>query len=226
MAENACAVGVVVRDIICSSLPMPPNRGSVFEKVGAAMSMPNQPGDMYGMPPQGVPPQGVPPQGAPPQGMPPQGVPSYGGYPPQGPPAGYPPQGPPPGYPPQAPPPGYPGQPQPGYAGQPQAYGAYGADPSAPFGRDPLTGEPLSDKSAITAGLLQFFLGAFGVGRFYIGSTNIGAIQLGLTIVGILTSILFVGLFLVAGVGIWALVDSVMMFTRSVPDKYGRKLRS
>ncbi|MCV7065130.1 TM2 domain-containing protein [Mycolicibacterium farcinogenes] len=143
-----------------------------------------------------------------------------------GPPAGYPPQGPPQGYPPQAPPPGYPGQPQPGYAGQPQAYGAYGADPSAPFGRDPLTGEPLSDKSAITAGLLQFFLGAFGVGRFYIGSTNIGAIQLGLTIVGILTSILFVGLFLVAGVGIWALVDSVMMFTRSVPDKYGRKLRS
>ncbi|NKZ15310.1 NINE protein [Mycolicibacterium septicum DSM 44393] len=178
------------------------------------MSMPNPPGDMYGMPPQGMPPQGVPPQGmppqgVPPQGMPPQGVPPYGGYAPQGPPAGYSPQGPPPGYP-----------------GQPQPYGAYPVDPSAPYGRDPLTGEPLSDKSAITAGLLQFFLGGLGVGRFYIGSTNIGAIQLGLTILGIVTSWLIVGIFICLGVGIWALVDSVMMFTRSIPDQYGRKLRS
>ncbi|CDO32365.1 TM2 domain-containing protein [Mycolicibacterium vulneris] len=158
------------------------------------MSIPNQPGDMYAMPPQGVPPQGVPPQGMPPQGVPPQGVP------PQGVPAYA----------------GYPGQP----------YGAYPADPSAPFGRDPYTGEPLSDKQAMTAGLLQFFLGAFGVGRFYIGYTNIGAIQLGLTILGILTSWLIVGVFICLGVGIWALVDSVRMFTRSLPDQDGRKLRN
>ncbi|MGV0811860.1 TM2 domain-containing protein [Mycolicibacterium boenickei] len=156
--------------------------------------------------------------------MPPQGIPSYGGYPPQGPPPGYPPQGPPqgpptgyPGYPPQGPPPGYQGQ---------QPYGAYPADPQAPYGRDPVTGEPLSDKSAITAGLLQFFLGGLGVGRFYIGSTNIGAIQLGLTILGIITSFLIVGIFICIGVGIWALVDAVMMFTRSIPDQYGRKLRN
>ncbi|OCB60152.1 hypothetical protein A5722_02765 [Mycobacterium vulneris] len=161
----------------------------------------------------------------PPQGVPPQGVPAYGGYPPQGPPPGYPPQALPPGYPPQALPPGYPPQaPPPGYPGQP--YGAYPADPSAPFGRDPYTGEPLSDKQAMTAGLLQFFLGAFGVGRFYIGYTNIGAIQLGLTILGILTSWLFVGVFICLGVGIWALVDSVRMFTRSLPDQDGRKLRN
>jgi TM2 domain-containing membrane protein YozV len=163
------------------------------------MSMPNQPGDMYGMPPQGMPPQGVPPQGVPP----------YGGYPPQGPPAGYPPQGPPQGYP-----------------GQPQPYGAYPVDPSAPFGRDPLTGAPLSDKSAVTAGLLQFFLGGLGVGRFYIGSTNIGLIQLGLTVLGLVTSWLIVGIFICLGVGVWALVDAVMMFTRSIPDQYGRKLRN
>ncbi|MEV0673275.1 NINE protein [Mycobacterium sp. NPDC050441] len=163
------------------------------------MSTPNQPGDMYGVPPQAVPPQFPPPPGAP----------QFGGYPPQGPPAGYAPQGFPAGYP-----------------GQPQPYGAYPADPSAPFGRDPQTGEPLSDKSAVTAGLLQLFFGGFGVGRFYIGSTNIGAIQLGLTILGILTSILIVGIFIIIGVGIWALVDAVMMFNRSVPDQYGRKLRN
>ncbi|MEW2478934.1 NINE protein [Mycobacterium sp. NPDC051198] len=168
------------------------------------MSTPNQPGDMYSGDMYGTPPPAVPPQFPPPQG-----VPQFGGYPTQGPPAGYPPQGFPAGYP-----------------GQQQPYGGYSADPSAPFGRDPQTGEPLSDKSAVTAGLLQLFFGGFGVGRFYIGSTTIGAIQLGLTILGILTAILFVGVFLLAGVGIWALVDAVMMFSRSVPDQYGRKLRN
>ncbi|MBP2450579.1 TM2 domain-containing protein [Mycolicibacterium lutetiense] len=177
--------------------------------------MPNPPGDFYGKPPQGIPPQGFPPQGTPAQGMPPQG------FPPQGmPPQGFPPQGAPQygGYPPQGAPAGYPGQPQP--------YGAYLADPAAPFGRDPLTGEPLSDKTAMTAGLLQFFLGAFGVGRFYLGYTTIGAIQLGLTLLGLITSILIVGIFICLGVGVWALVDAVMMFTRSMPDAQGRKLRS
>lgn len=129
-----------------------------------------------------------------------QGVPPYGGYPPPG-----------------AQPYGYPAQ---------SPYGAYPADPQAPFGRDPVTGEPLSDKSAVAAGLLQFFLGIFGVGRFYIGSNSIGGIQLALGIVGILTSWIIIGMFLLFGVGIWALVDSIMMFTRSVPDSYGRKLRS
>ncbi len=175
---------------------------------------------MYGMPPQGVPPQGMPPQGMPRKACRRRvsrrkacrrkDFPPYGGYPPQG---------------------------QPGRisAARSRRRGTRASrsptvptpvDPSAPYGRDPLTGEPLSDKSAITAGLLQFFLGGLGVGRFYIGSTNIGAIQLGLTILGIITSWLIVGIFICVGVGIWALVDAVMMFTRSIPDQYGRKLRN
>lgn len=148
----------------------------------------------------GASPQGFPQQGIPPQGPQPYGAQPYGGYPPQGPSYGY-----------QVP---------------PQPYGAYPADPQAPFGRDPATGQPLSDKSAVAAGLLQLFLGGFGVGRFYLGYTTIGAIQLGLTIVGMITSIFFIGLFVLAGVGIWALVDAVMMFTRSLPDQNGRRLRS
>ncbi len=112
--------------------------------------------------------------------MPPQGFLPYGGYAPQGPPAGYPQHWPAAGV----------------LRGSRSLTVPIPADPSAPYGRDPLTGEPLSDKTAITAGLLQFFLGGLGVGRFYIGSTNIGAIQLGLTILGIVTSWLIVGIFI------------------------------
>ena len=53
-----------------------------------------------------------------------------------------------PGYPPPQPYPGYPG----GYPGN-------AVDPQAPFGANPATGQPLSDKSATTAGLLQLFRG-------------------------------------------------------------------
>ena len=151
----------------------------------------------------------------------------------------------PPGYnPPQYPqippsyptPPGYPAQP-PGYPAQPPGYGANPpypsypgnpgyADPEAPFGRDPVTGEPLSDKSAVTAGVLQLFLGTFGVGRFYLESTQIAVIQLCLGVFGMLFTIFcLIGLPVLIGVGIWALVDAIMIFSGSVRDKYGRKLR-
>ena len=127
-----------------------------------------------------------PPQGLPPQEQPPQG----------------PPQGPPPG-PPQ-------GAPQ--YGGQPYGgpqYGYAGVDPAAPFGRNPLTGEPLSDKSKLTAGLLELFLGGFGAGRWYLGDTGLALGQL----------------FTCGGLGIWALIDAIMMLTGNVRDKYGRPLR-
>ena len=107
---------------------------------------------------------------------------------------------------------GYPQQgfPPPGYA--PAGYNAY-ADPSAPFGRHPLTGEPYSDKSKLTAGLLQIFLGGFGVGRFYLNQPGIAVAQIAVT-------------WLTCGIGgIWPLVDGIMMLTGSVKDKYGRPLR-
>ncbi|NMO00176.1 NINE protein [Gordonia sp. TBRC 11910] len=118
------------------------------------------------------------------------------------------------------------GQPQP-YAAPVPAYGGYpGADAMAPFGRDPYTGEPLSDKSKVAAGLLQIFLGGFGVGRFYIGDNKTGGIMLGLTVLGWITSVVIVGIFIVLGISIWALVDGIMMLTGSVKDAQGRKLRS
>src|SRR6476620_10285387 len=88
----------------------------------------------------------------------------------------------------QPPPPGYaqqpPGYPPPGQYGQqyPQAY----MDPAAPYGRHPLTGEPLSDKSKIVAGLLQLIglFGLVGIGRIYLGYTGLGIAQL---VVGLVT---------------------------------------
>ncbi|MDM4140889.1 MULTISPECIES: TM2 domain-containing protein [Mycobacterium] len=125
----------------------------------------------------------------------------------------------PPGYPPPQPHPGFSGYP--GYPGYP----GYG-DPQAPYGRDPVTGLALSDKSATTAGLLQLFFGVFGIGRFYIDSTQIAVAQLCLGLFGVLFSLFcFLGFPVLLGVMVWAIVDAIMIFTGSVKDRYGRKLR-
>jgi TM2 domain-containing membrane protein YozV len=133
--------------------------------------------------------------------------PQFGGseggspYPPPSPQSGYqPPYPPPPG---QFPPP----------AGQyPQAY----TDPAAPYGRHPLTGEPLSDKSKVVAGLLQLLglFGLVGIGRIYLGYTGLGIAQL---VVGLIT----------CGIGavVWGIVDAVLLLTDKVRDPQGRPLR-
>ncbi|GAB4587346.1 TM2 domain-containing protein [Nocardia sp. IFM 10818] len=100
--------------------------------------------------------------------------------------------------------PGY-GQPQPAPYGQPMPYGA---DPEAPWGRDPY-GVPYSDKSKLTAGLLQLLIGTLGIGRFYLGYTTIGVLQL----------------ITCGGFGIWALIDGILILTGKVPDPQGRPLK-
>jgi TM2 domain-containing membrane protein YozV len=155
------------------------------------------------------------PAGEPPYGWQPPG---YGSQPnPPTPPPTPPP--PPPGYP---PPQSYRADP-----GQPRFSGFPGyVDPQAPFGRDPATGLPLSDKSATSAGLLQLFFGLFGVGRFYIDTTQIAIAQLCLGLFGVLFSLFcFLGFPVLLGAIVWGVVDAIMMFTGSVKDNYGRKLR-
>ncbi|MER5975773.1 TM2 domain-containing protein [Streptomyces sp. NPDC001857] len=137
--------------------------------------------------------------------QPPQ-QPGYG-YPQGGGPYGYPQQGQqPPGYPPPGyPPPGG----HPGAGGYPPPGGGYPGDPSAPYGYDPY-GRPYSDKSKIVAGILQLFLGSFGVGRFYIGHVGLGLAQL----------------FTCGGLGFWALVDGIILLTSNdKTDSDGRILR-
>lgn len=103
---------------------------------------------------------------------------------------------------------GAPPSPQGGYppapGGYPQQGGGFGVDPY---------GQPLSDKSKIVAGLLQIFLGAFGIGRFYLGYTGIAIAQIAVT-------------WLTLGIGgIWPFIDGILMILGKVPDSQGRKLR-
>jgi TM2 domain-containing membrane protein YozV len=58
----------------------------------------------------------------------------------------------------------------------------------------------------VTTLVLTWFLGAFGAHRFYLGAPKAG-LMLGLAIVGIVTSMVGVGVFILLGVGIWALID-------------------
>jgi TM2 domain-containing membrane protein YozV len=121
---------------------------------------------------------------------------------------GTPPQPQQPGYPPPYPPP--PGQ----YPPQGQYPPAY-QDPAAPYGRHPLTGEPLSDKSKVVGGLLQLLglLGLVGIGRIYLGYTGLGIAQL---VVGLIT----------CGIGavVWGIIDAVLILTDKVRDPEGRPL--
>jgi len=83
----------------------------------------------------------------------------------------------------------------------------------APYGVDPITGVPFSDKSRVVAGMLQIFLGGFGAGRFYTGHTMLAIAQICVT-------------FFTCGIGIlWPLVDGVLMLTGRVTDSDGRPLR-
>ena len=108
------------------------------------------------------------------------------------------------------PPPSWPGPaPHPGTAGYPVPYGDY--DPQAPYGRDPVSGFPYSDRSKVVAGLLQLFL-PIGIGRLYAGHTGIGIAQLLLT--------LFFGI----GV-IWAFIDGIVILAGRPTDGNGRPLR-
>lgn len=104
-------------------------------------------------------------------------------------------------------------------------YGYPVYDPSAPFGRDPFTGQPLSDKQKVVAGLLQLFLGTLGIGRFYTGHTGIALAQLLLTVLGWMTAFLFVGFFLIFGVALWAFVDAIVLLSVGDNDSRGLKLR-
>jgi TM2 domain-containing membrane protein YozV len=120
---------------------------------------------------------------------------------------------------------------QPQFAQQPYgqpAYtpGGYGYDPSAPYGRDPLTGQALSDKSKIVAGLLQFFLGWLGIGRFYMGSTAIAVCQLVLFLVAVVTFVFIIGMFLWFALALWAFIDAIVILVGSPRDGQGLLLRS
>jgi len=101
---------------------------------------------------------------------------------------------------------------QPTVAIPPQATVAVpmGYDLEAPYGRDPVTGRPYSDRLKVIAALLQLFL-PFGTGRFYTGHTGIAIAQLLLVLVGV-------------GV-VWSFIDGIVLLAGDPTDPDGRPLR-
>lgn len=65
-----------------------------------------------------------------------------------------------------------------------------------------------SDKRILPAFLLCFFFGVFGVHRFYVGKVGTGIVQL-LTF---------------GGLGIWALVDLILILCSAFTDDRGNKI--
>lgn len=87
-----------------------------------------------------------------------------------------------------------------------------------------ITQSTISEKSKVVAAVLCFFLGAFGIHRFYLGKTGSAVAMLILNIVGWLTVGIFVGIFFLAIVGVWDVVDFFRILFNSLVDAEGRKL--
>ena len=66
-----------------------------------------------------------------------------------------------------------------------------------------------SDRNWTVAVVLSFFLGALGIDRFYLGYTGVGLAKL----------------VTIGGLGMWALIDCVLIVVRVVPDSEGLPLR-
>lgn len=98
----------------------------------------------------------------------------------------------------------------------------------APYGVDPATGVPWSDKSRTTAGLLQLllpFVGVCGVGRLYAGNVAIGLVQLLGFFFGAVLVLFLVGVLVVPGIWLWTVVDGVVLLAAGGRDGAGRRLR-
>ena len=72
-----------------------------------------------------------------------------------------------------------------------------------------MTNQQTSDKEWIVALLLSFFLGHLGIDRFYLGYTTLGVVKL-------LTC---------GGLGVWQLIDFILIAMGNVPDANGLPLK-
>ena len=66
-----------------------------------------------------------------------------------------------------------------------------------------------SDKDWIVTVLLSLFVGVLGIDRFYLGYTGLGILKL----------------ITIGGLGIWALIDLILVIMNRIPDANGLPLR-
>jgi TM2 domain-containing membrane protein YozV/ribosomal protein L40E len=79
----------------------------------------------------------------------------------------------------------------------------------------------ISPKSRMVTALLAFFLGQLGVHRFFAGKVGTAVVMLILTIIGYATMVFVVGFVFIAAVGIWNLIDFIMILMGKFKDKNG-----
>ena len=84
----------------------------------------------------------------------------------------------------------------------------------------------VSQKSRLVLLLLTLFLGEFGAHRFYAGKTGTAIVMLILAILGYATMIIIVGFAFLTAVGIWNIIDLIMVITGSFKDKEGKLIKS
>jgi len=89
-----------------------------------------------------------------------------------------------------------------------QYEGALGLPPVAPVAPPADEQTPVSDRDFLSALLLSIFLGWLGMDRFYLGRIGTGVLKL----------VTF------GGLGIWWLIDVIMIATRSLTDADGLPL--
>lgn len=66
-----------------------------------------------------------------------------------------------------------------------------------------------SQKNLLVASLLCFFLGSLGIHRFYVGKTGTGIAMI----------------FTLGGLGVWTLIDFIMLLVQAFKDSDGQTLR-
>ena len=78
--------------------------------------------------------------------------------------------------------------------------------------------EAVSPKSRLAAALLCFFLGVFGAHRFYLKKTGTAVLMLLISVTG------FVLFPILIPVGIWTLIDLILIVTGSFRDGEGKRV--
>ena len=90
-----------------------------------------------------------------------------------------------------------------------------------PAPNSPALATGISPKSRTVAALFAFFLGQFGAHRFYSNKIGTAVIMLVVALVGWATLIVLVGFAFLAVVGIWNLIDFIMILAGKFKDKDG-----